>query len=172
MAASYPGAVKTFSNRASGHTIEAAHINDLQDEVTAIEDGLLNGTAPLTSSNASVALLTARRLTLSSAAPATPAAQTVYTNSIIKAWAQVSSAGPLLDSFNMSSVTHPSSGLYQLQFATALQSSAFAVVATPRTSAVSISLAVVSQASTGIQVQVSSGTVPDDVPFSVMVVGL
>lgn len=52
--ASYPSAVKTFSNRSAGQTIEASHINDLQDEVNAIEDGLLNGTAPLTCSNATV----------------------------------------------------------------------------------------------------------------------
>jgi hypothetical protein len=54
MAASYPGAVKTFASRSAGQTIEPSHVNDLQDEVNAIEDGLLNGTAPLTSSNASV----------------------------------------------------------------------------------------------------------------------
>ncbi len=55
MAASYPGAVKTFVSRTPGQVIGSAHINDLQDEVNAIEAGLLNGTAPLTSSNASVA---------------------------------------------------------------------------------------------------------------------
>ena len=52
--ASYPSAVKTFSNRSAGQTIEASHINDLQDEVNAIEDGLLNGTAPVTCSNATI----------------------------------------------------------------------------------------------------------------------
>lgn len=57
MAASYPGAVKAFASRANGQTIDASHINDLQDEVTALESGLLNGTAPLTSSRASVASL-------------------------------------------------------------------------------------------------------------------
>ncbi len=54
MAASYPGAVKTSATRSAGQTIDASHINDLQDEVNAIESGLLNGTAPLTSSNAVV----------------------------------------------------------------------------------------------------------------------
>jgi len=49
--AEYPGAVKNFTTRNAGDTIQPAHINDLQDEVTAIESGLLNGTAPLTSSN-------------------------------------------------------------------------------------------------------------------------
>jgi hypothetical protein len=54
MSASYPGAVKTFTSRSAGQTIASAHINDLQDEVTAIESGLLTGTAPIASSNASV----------------------------------------------------------------------------------------------------------------------
>lgn len=48
--ASYPGAVKTFAVRANGQTIQDTWFNDLQDEVTALEDGILNGTAPLTSS--------------------------------------------------------------------------------------------------------------------------
>jgi len=43
MAASYPTSVKTFSTKATNDVIQAAHVNDLQDEVTAIETGLLNG---------------------------------------------------------------------------------------------------------------------------------
>jgi hypothetical protein len=57
MAASYPASVKVFTSKNAGDLIPAAHINDLQDEVAAIESGLLNGTAPLASSNASVANL-------------------------------------------------------------------------------------------------------------------
>jgi hypothetical protein len=57
MAASYPTAVKSFTVKSAGDTIQPTHINDLQDEVAAIEDGILNGTAPLTSSNAVVANL-------------------------------------------------------------------------------------------------------------------
>lgn len=45
MAASYPTAVKAFATRNTGDTIQAAHVNDLQDEVTAIENALLNGLA-------------------------------------------------------------------------------------------------------------------------------
>jgi len=48
--ASYPSAVKTFTAKNAGDTIQPSHIGDLQDEVTAIEDGLLNGTAPINSS--------------------------------------------------------------------------------------------------------------------------
>ena len=50
MPASYPGAVKTFTSKANGDQIQASHVTDLQDEVTALEDGLLNGTAPINSS--------------------------------------------------------------------------------------------------------------------------
>lgn len=57
MSASYPGAVKSFTSRNAGDVIQPAHVNDLQDEVNAIEAGLLNGTAPLNSSNSTVANL-------------------------------------------------------------------------------------------------------------------
>lgn len=50
MPASFPGAVKTFASRSNGQTIDASHVQDLQDEVHAIEDGLLNGSAPINSS--------------------------------------------------------------------------------------------------------------------------
>lgn len=54
--ASYPSGVKVFTTKVdgAGNKIFASYVNDLQDEVSAIEAGLLNGTAPLTSSNASV----------------------------------------------------------------------------------------------------------------------
>lgn len=59
MAASYPGSVKVFTTKNTADTIQAAHINDLQDEVNAIEAGLINGTAPLNSSNSTVVHLSA-----------------------------------------------------------------------------------------------------------------
>ena len=55
--ASYPGAVKTFTTKNSGDTIQPADVNDLQNEVNAIEAGLLNGTANLQSSASTVATL-------------------------------------------------------------------------------------------------------------------
>ncbi len=54
---SYPTAVKSFVSRSAGDTIQPAHVNDIQDEVNAIEDGLLNGTAPLNSSRSTLATL-------------------------------------------------------------------------------------------------------------------
>lgn len=45
MAASYPTSVKTFTTKAAAQKILAAHVNDLQDEVAAVEGGLLNGIA-------------------------------------------------------------------------------------------------------------------------------
>lgn len=43
--ASYPSSVKSFSTKSNNDTIEASHVNDPQDEITAIENGLLNGLA-------------------------------------------------------------------------------------------------------------------------------
>jgi len=43
MSASYPSAQKTFTSRNNGDTIQASHVNDLQDEVNAVEGGLING---------------------------------------------------------------------------------------------------------------------------------
>lgn len=40
MAASYPGSVKTFSTKVPGEKIASSHINDLQNEVVAIETQL------------------------------------------------------------------------------------------------------------------------------------
>lgn len=55
--ATYPSGVKTFTSKSAGQSVSASHVNDLQDEVIAIEDGLLNGTAPIVSSRATVASL-------------------------------------------------------------------------------------------------------------------
>ena len=40
MAASYPGTIKTFSTKAPGEAIASSHINDLQDEIVAVETQL------------------------------------------------------------------------------------------------------------------------------------
>jgi len=49
MSASYPGSVKSFASRSPGQVIGSAHINDLQDEVAAIEQALVVGPITLTS---------------------------------------------------------------------------------------------------------------------------
>jgi hypothetical protein len=41
MAASYPTSVKSFTTKSNGGTIDAAHVNDLQDEVAAMQTDLL-----------------------------------------------------------------------------------------------------------------------------------
>lgn len=44
-AASYPSSVKSFSTKLAGQTVASAHINDIQDEIVAVEGALLNGVA-------------------------------------------------------------------------------------------------------------------------------
>ncbi len=52
MPASFPASAKSFVSRNAGDVIQPAHVNDLQDEVNAIESGYLGGTAPISASNA------------------------------------------------------------------------------------------------------------------------
>lgn len=56
---SFPDSVKVFTTKldGAGNPINAAHVNDLQDEVNAIEAGYINATAPLNSSRSTVATL-------------------------------------------------------------------------------------------------------------------
>lgn len=54
---SFPTSVFAPASRSAGQTIQPAHVNDLQDEVNAIEGGYLNGTARLNSSASTVASL-------------------------------------------------------------------------------------------------------------------
>src|SRR5512139_2534609 len=46
--ASYPSAVKSFSAKTAGQTIDPGHVNDIQDEVTAVESALVTGPITLT----------------------------------------------------------------------------------------------------------------------------
>lgn len=55
--ANFPNSVTSFPTRSAGQTITASFFNDPQDEIAAIEDGYLNGTARLNSSNSTVANL-------------------------------------------------------------------------------------------------------------------
>lgn len=54
---SFPDSVWAPSAKAAGNTIQAAHVNDAQDEIVAIEGGYRNGTAPLNSSGSTLASL-------------------------------------------------------------------------------------------------------------------
>jgi hypothetical protein len=62
MPASYPTNIKGFTTKSAGDTIQPAHINDLQDEVMAVEAGLLSGASPITTSNATMAAISATGL--------------------------------------------------------------------------------------------------------------
>ena len=65
MPASYPTSAKTFTTKSDGpgNTIQAAHINDLQLEVTAIEQDLIAG-LPVTRGGTGNLTLTANRVLL------------------------------------------------------------------------------------------------------------
>jgi len=52
--ASYPNSVVAFTTTNQGDLSQPSDINDVRREIEAIEGGLLNGTAPLVSSHASV----------------------------------------------------------------------------------------------------------------------
>ena len=54
---SFPTSVFAPTNKSNGQTIDASHVNDLQNEVVAIEGGYINGTAPLNSSGSTVGTL-------------------------------------------------------------------------------------------------------------------
>lgn len=54
---SFPTSVFAPPTRSAGQTIQAAHMNDVQDEINAIEGGYRNGTAPLNSSGSTVTSL-------------------------------------------------------------------------------------------------------------------
>lgn len=57
--ANFPNSVTAFSAKQDGigQIIAASHVNTIQDEVAAIEDGYLNGTARLNAGNSTVATL-------------------------------------------------------------------------------------------------------------------
>ena len=46
MSASFPSSVKSFTTKLSGDTIQPAHLNDVQAEITAIETAMIGGTLP------------------------------------------------------------------------------------------------------------------------------
>lgn len=73
---SYPTSVKSFTTKNTGDVVQAAHINDLQDEVAAIEAGIRNGTAPI---NASGSTLTSLSVTGNSTLAAVQGGASTFT---------------------------------------------------------------------------------------------
>jgi len=120
--AQYPGAVKTFTSRNAGDVIQPSHVNDLQDEVNAIEAGLLQGTAPLNSSNSTVANLTVTGNTFwktDYVFLSQTSTQTLSTggaaNSLTFQNEILNSGGMHSTSANTDRVTFPSTGVYLIQ---------------------------------------------------------
>lgn len=63
MAASYPSSAKAFTTKTTAQTIDASHVNDLQQEVTAIEQDLIAG-LPASRGGTGNTTLTANRVLL------------------------------------------------------------------------------------------------------------
>ncbi len=61
MAASYPTSAKSFTTKNSGESVQATHVNDLQDEVTAVEQDLIGG-LPIARGGTGLTSLTANRI--------------------------------------------------------------------------------------------------------------
>jgi hypothetical protein len=76
--ASFPNSIFSPATRSAGQVIASAHMNDVQGELVAIEDGLRNGTAPLNSSNSTFNTVTVSSLF---SAPAQPRCAVVSTAS-------------------------------------------------------------------------------------------
>lgn len=128
--------------------------------------------AGITSSNLQVANSTMGRLTLSSAAPAAPSVTSLYSNTLVKAWAAISSAAGITNNVNISSASVSTTGDYRLAFATAIGSSAYAAIATPYSATpVGLDAAISDLASTGFMVTISDGAARINVSFSVAVFG-
>lgn len=55
--ANFPTSVWAPASKTAGQVIQPSHVNDMQDEVIAVEGGLRNGTAPINSSNSTFTAL-------------------------------------------------------------------------------------------------------------------
>lgn len=110
--ANYPTGVFAPAAKTAGQTIDAAHINDLQDEVVAIENALLNGVAHNLTLNSTGVLTVAaqpRSLMVSTAVQAISSSQSTGTRLTFEATNfDVGSAW----STTTNAYTAPSSGAY------------------------------------------------------------
>ena len=96
MPASYPTSAKSFTtkNDGAGNTIQAAHVNDLQLEVTAIETDLIAG-LPVGRGGTGNTSLTANRVLLGNGASAVAVAGAGTAGQLLTS--QGSSAATFLD---------------------------------------------------------------------------
>lgn len=75
---SFPTSAKTFTSKTSGQVIDPSHVNDLQDEVNAMEAGYLDGTARLNSSNSTIVNLSVTSGSTFTNRPTMPPPQLAY----------------------------------------------------------------------------------------------
>lgn len=221
----YPTGVFNPSARSNGQSIDASHINDLQNELNAIETALLGtithslnvsgastlaslhvsggstfaggvnfgGASTLGTVEAGASTLaslvvsggstlaglqavdsTVARLTVSSAAPADPLANTIYGGNICHAHAVISSTPGIVAAFNISSAGSPAAGRASLAFGTPMASSDYTPIVTPNHPTVGALLffGVTAKASTGFEVYISSQSGAVGLcPFGVSVMG-
>jgi hypothetical protein len=102
--ASFPGAVKTFTTKNPDDTIQPSHIDDLQDEVNAIEDGYLNGSARLNSSNSTLRALSVTAGSTFAGATQFNGPLTVNSSVTLNAGGSVGTAGQVLQSNGSSGI--------------------------------------------------------------------
>mgnify|MGYP001616145628 FL=1 len=81
-----------------------------------------NSTVLLTLANGGLLTLALGGITVSTAAPATPAAKTLYEDSIVKGWVRFNAAGTIADDLNVSSITDNGAGDWTVNWATAFAS--------------------------------------------------
>src|SRR3990167_6512778 len=160
-----------------GGTLSVVNHSSFAANLNVTGDSTLTGSLNVTgnSTMGAINIPTATLTGVLSPSTATPTANTLYTNNLVKAWAFASSAATLHRGFNVSSVTSSGTGGYGFAFITALASSEYAVMAVPVTAGVrvDISLQPGTFASTGFTVFVSDNAAGAavNVPLQVMVVG-
>ncbi len=110
---------------------------------------------------------------LTTAAPPTPAVNTPYKNTLVKAWGNISYSGgvPTLDDgVNISSIVDSGIGRVTFNFATAMADANYAVAGAPEANS-SGYLHAVTQATGSVLTEVQNDTGAQDNPHSMMVVG-
>lgn len=84
MAASYPTSARSFTTKTNGTTADAAHINDVQEEVKAVEDDLIAG-LPLARGGTGLTALAANRIPYSNGSAFTSAAGLTFDGTTLTA---------------------------------------------------------------------------------------